>query len=78
MFMGGNMKTEMILKIDKNIAESMREYAVKNKKTISKLVEDFFKNSISETDQMLEISPLVKELSGIINERDLKNISYIY
>ncbi|EMB21030.1 DUF6364 family protein [Treponema denticola] len=72
------MKTELILKIDKNIAESMREYAVKNKKSISKLVEDFFKNSITtKTVKMPEISPLVKELTGIINENDLESISYM-
>ena len=32
------MKTELILKIDQNIAESMRQYAVKNKKNMSKKI----------------------------------------
>lgn len=35
------MKTELILKIDKNIAESMRDYAVKNKKVCQNLLKIF-------------------------------------
>ena len=71
------MKTELILKIDKNIAESMRHYAVKNKNSMSKFVEDLFNNSMSINQRIEEISPLVKELSGIIKEQDLENISYM-
>ena len=71
------MKTELILKIDKNIAESMRHYAVKNKKSMSKFVEDLLNNSMGINQRIEEISPLVKELSGIIREQDLENISYM-
>ena len=71
------MKTELILKIDKNIAESMRHYAVKNKKSMSKFIEDLFSNSININQKTEEISPIVKELSGIIREQDLENISYM-
>ena len=71
------MKTELILKIDKNIAESMRHYAVKNKKSMSKFVEDLFNNSMGINQRIEEISPLVKELSGIIREQELENISYM-
>ena len=41
------------------------------------LVEDFFKASIKETKDMISISPLVKELTGIINEKDLESNDYI-
>lgn len=71
------MKTELILNIDKNIAESMRQYAVKHKKSMSKFIEDLFSNSIDINQKTEEISPIVKELSGIIREQDLENISYM-
>ena len=49
----------------------------KIKKSISKFVEDLFNNSMGINQRIEEISPLVKELSGIIREQDLENISYM-
>ena len=55
----------------------MKCYASNNNKSLSRLVEDFFKASIKETKDMISISPLVKELTGIINEKDLESNGYI-
>ena len=63
------MKTELILKILLN--------RWKNKKSMSKFVEDLFNNSMGINQRIEEISSLVKELSGIIREQDLENMSYL-
>ena len=63
--------------MDKDVIESMKCYAANNKKSLSRLVEDFFKTSIEETKDTISISPLVKELTGIISEKDMDNADYI-
>ena len=52
-------------------------YAQNNNRSLSKLVEDYFKNLISENEPKKHFSPLVEELSGVISEKDLKNIDYV-
>jgi hypothetical protein len=39
------------------------------------LVEDYFKNLLSENTQEEEYPPLIKKLSGVISENDLKKLS---
>jgi hypothetical protein len=39
------------------------------------LVEDYFRNLVSENKQKEEYPPLIKKLSGIISEKDLKRLS---
>ena len=63
--------------MDKDVIESMKCYAANNKKSLSRLVEDFFKTSIEEIKDTISISPLVKELTGIISEKDMDNAGYI-
>ena len=71
------MQAKLTLKMDKDIIDSMKCYAANNNKSLSRLVEDFFKNSIKETKDMIGIAPLVKELTGIINEKDMGSADYI-
>lgn len=71
------MQVKLTLKMDKDIIDSMKCYAASNNKSLSRLVEDFFKTSIKETKDMISISPLVKELTGIISEKDMDNADYI-
>jgi len=59
------MQAKLTLKMDKDVIESMKCYAANNKKSLSRLVEDFFKTSIEETKDTISISPLVKELTLI-------------
>ena len=71
------MQAKLTLKMDKDIIDSMKCYAANNNKSLSRLVEDFFKTSIKETKDMIGIAPLVKELTGIISEKDMDNADYI-
>jgi hypothetical protein len=62
------MNTKLTLKLNKGAIERAKRYARKNKQSLSALVENYF-NLISEEEkaQGIEISPTVKELSGIVN-----------
>jgi len=72
------METKLTLKLDQAVIQSVKVYAEKNNRSLSKLVEDYFKNLINENDKKKnKISPLVQELSGIISEKDINGINYI-
>jgi len=72
------METKLTLKLDQGVIKSVKVYAEKNNRSLSKLVEDYFRNLILESDiKNPQISPLVQELSGIISETELKGIDYI-
>mgnify|MGYP001008862373 FL=1 len=70
------MDVKLTLKMDQNVINSMKQYAAQNDKSLSNLVEEFFKSMAAAGNKNENISPLVKELSGIISEKDLENISY--
>lgn len=71
------MDTKLTLKLDKSVIQSVKIYAEKNNRSLSKLVEDYFRNLIIENDNnKTKYSPLVQELSGIISEKDLKGKNY--
>jgi len=72
------METKLTLKLDQSVIQSVKIYAEKNNRSLSKLVEDYFRNLIIDSDNTKsKISPLVQELSGIISEKDLTGINYI-
>jgi len=72
------METKLTLKLDRSVIQSVKKYAEKNNRSLSKLVEDYFKNLVMESGtRKSKISPLVQELSGVISESDLNGINYI-
>ena len=72
-----DMETKLTLKLDRSVIQSAKKYAANNNRSLSKLVEDYFRNLISENEPQKQYSPLVEELSGVISEKDLKNIELI-
>lgn len=68
------MDTKLTLKLDQMVINSAKRYAENNHKSLSKLVEDFFKNLIYEDKLASKYPPLIEELSGIISENDLKRL----
>ena len=70
------MNVSSTLELDRNMIEGAEIYARKNRQSLSLLIENYFRfiseeNNFSDRD----ISPLVRELSGIIkidDEFDLK------
>ncbi|QQO07865.1 DUF6364 family protein [Breznakiella homolactica] len=71
------METKLTLKLDKSVIQSAKKYAEKNNRSLSKLVEDYFKNLTSDTEPKKRYSPLVEELSGVVSEKDLNDIDYV-
>lgn len=72
------METKLTLKLDQGVIRSVKKYAERRQRSLSRLVEDYFRKLISaEPDAEPEISPLVQELSGIINEGQADDADYI-
>ena len=71
------MKTKLTLKLYKSIIQAVKKYADDNDKSLSKLFEDYFRNLVSEEEPTQKYSPLVEELSGVISEKELRNLDYI-
>jgi hypothetical protein len=69
------METKLTLKLDQSVINSAKEYAENNNRSLSKLVEDYFRNLVSENIQKEKYPPLIKRLSGVISENDLKKLS---
>lgn len=71
------METKLTLKLDKSIIHSVKQYAKTNNRSLSSLVEDYFRNLLLENQPQKQYSPLVEELSGIISEKELENFNYV-
>ena len=71
------METKLTLKLDKDVIQSVKHYAEINHRSLSKLVEDYFRNLISKSSEKKIFSPLVLDLSGVITEKDLEKIDYV-
>ena len=69
------METKLTLKLDQKVINSAKKYAESNHKSLSKLVEDFFRNLVHENNQNKEYPSLIRNLSGVISEEDLETLS---
>jgi hypothetical protein len=69
------METKLTLKLDETVINSVKQYAKNNNRSLSKLVENYFKNLVSDNNQNEEYPPLIRKLSGVISENDLNKLS---
>ena len=69
------METKLTLKLDQRVIQSAKKYAEDNNKSLSKLVEDFFRNLACGSPLPEKYPPLIEKLSGIISEEDLEQLS---
>lgn len=60
------MDKKLTLSLDESVIAYAKLYAEKNKVSLSKLVEAYLKSVINNKTQNIEITPLVKSLSGVI------------
>jgi len=65
------MNTKLTLNIDKSIIEDAKYYAVNNKMSLSKLVENYLKSLTKSSDKSKKISPLVESLTGVISSENI-------
>ena len=73
------MNVKLTLKLNKKSIERAKKYAQKNKKSLSVMVEKYF-NLISDKDsaEEIEISPNIRDLSGIFKFSENINIKDSY
>lgn len=63
------METRITLKLNDSVVEKAKEYARSHNISLSTMVERYLKAMVSDNDipsEQIEISPRVKELSGVI------------
>lgn len=61
------MDTKLTLIADKEIIEKAKQYAKSQKISLSRLIESYLTSLVSKRSEEIEISPLVKSLSGVIS-----------
>lgn len=65
------MDNKLTLKLDKFVIEKAKEYAVSNKRSLSRLIESYLRSLISDdlenSKDDIKISPFVKSLSTGVN-----------
>jgi hypothetical protein len=69
------METKLTLRLDQMVINSAKKYAENNHKSLSKLVEDYFKNLVYDYTPSKKYPPLIEKLSGVISEKDLKKLT---
>ncbi len=65
------MDTKLTLKLKKEVIERAKQYAHVQKTSLSKLIESYLHVLTSDPLEHSEISPLVKNLLGVIDDFDM-------
>ena len=61
-----NMYTKLTLRLDSSIITRAKRYAKKQNTSLSKMFESYLDSLTKENNSGIEITPLVKSLSGLI------------
>lgn len=61
------METKLTIRLKKRVIEKAKIYARINKTSLSKMVESYLDSVTKDKQSKIEITPLVKSLSGIID-----------
>ena len=73
------METKLTLRLNESIIEKAKEYARSRNMSLSKMVEQYLDSVVSTNEissKQIELTPLVKELSGVLKvpaDFDYKN-----
>jgi len=60
------MNTKLTLSLEKTVIEDAKSYAKKTGRSLSELVENYFKNLTEKSEVPDDIHPKVKKLIGIV------------
>lgn len=61
------MDAKLTLNVNKNVIEKAKEYAKSHNISLSRLIESYLSSLNDKKETEIEITPLVKSLSGVIN-----------
>ena len=70
------MEAKLTLRLKKKVIERAKRYSKVNKTSLSKMIESYLESITSESNDDIEITPLVSSLSGVIhldNDCDYRN-----
>lgn len=68
------MDTKLTIKLDNEVISRAKKYAQNRRTSLSKLIESFLDSVSKDESDDIEITPLVKSLSGVISLPD--NFNY--
>ena len=61
------MNTKLTLSLDELVIKEAKKYAKSNKVSLSHLIESYLSSLLKNKSKNIEITPLVKSLSGVID-----------
>ena len=61
------MDTKLTIKLDNDVISRAKRYAQKRKTSLSKMIESYLDSVTKPEQDDIEITPLVKSLSGVIS-----------
>ncbi len=61
------METKLTLRLNKGVIERAKIFAQNHNISLSKMIEAYLESLTTQNDDKVEISPLVKSLSGVID-----------
>ena len=67
------MDSKLTLKLDSRVIEKAKVYARKKNTSLSKLVEGYLQLLTNKGSEDPHVTPLVKSLSGVLNEAQLRD-----
>ncbi len=60
------METKLTLRLNKEVIEEAKKYALSQNISMSKMIETYLKSIVKSRNQKITITPLVESISGII------------
>jgi hypothetical protein len=67
------MNVKLTLSLDKKVIDQAKKYARRNRTSLSKLIESYLGKVTAVEKEELQISPLVRSLSGVIDSAGLQD-----
>ena len=69
------MEAKLTLKLDKMAIDSAKRYAQRHNRSLSGMVENYFKNLSSDYTYHKKHSPVVESLTGVLTEDELEQFA---
>ena len=69
------MEVKLTLKLDKEAIDSAKMYAKKHKRSLSRMVENYFRNLSSDYKYQQKHTQIVDSLTGVLSDDDLEKIA---
>ena len=72
------MNTKLTLRLDEDVIVRIKNYANKERQSVSKITEKLFRQVLDSSDSNVDnLSPIVKKYRGIISENSMEDTDII-